>query len=62
MLRSPFVLLALTLLPGPTAAAWGSLGHRMVATGALQDLPPDLAAWFAGLEATLPDHANDPDH
>ena len=62
MLRSTIILLALTLLPGSPARAWGAVGHRMLATAALKDLPPDLAGWFAGHEATLPDHANDPDH
>jgi hypothetical protein len=32
-----------------------------VATAALKDVPPELAAWFQGQEATVPDHVNDPD-
>lgn len=51
----------LVLLLAPAAHAWGDLGHRLVASTALQDLPPDVAAWFEGQENTLPDHASDPD-
>ncbi|BDU75024.1 phospholipase C/P1 nuclease family protein [Mesoterricola silvestris] len=49
---------ALTALP---ALAWGNQGHRLAASFALKDLPPDVALWFRSLEATLPDHASDPD-
>ena len=61
MLKAAHLLAVATLLPVP-ASAWGALGHRMVATAALPDLPAELAPWFAGQEGTLPDHANDPDH
>ena len=46
---------------GVPMAAWGVLGHQLAATAAVQDLPPELAAWFAGQEGTMRDHANDPD-
>ena len=62
----PTLLLALSLLLTPALAlpldAWGALGHRVAATAALKDLPPDLAAWFLGQEEAMRDHANDPDH
>lgn len=60
MFRPALFLLATALL-APQASAWGVLGHRLVAQASLKDLPPGPAAWFAGLEATLPDHASDPD-
>jgi len=41
--------------------AWGVLGHQLVAVSSLADLPPGLAAWFAGREDILRDHASDPD-
>lgn len=53
------VLLSLACLP---LAAWGERGHRMVAQAALQDLPAQLAPWFAGQEAVMAGHASDPDH
>jgi len=56
-----FCLLAITALTALPASAWGDQGHRLAAAGALRDLPPDLALWFRGLEAALPDHASDPD-
>lgn len=56
-----FPLLAIAALTALPASAWGDQGHRLAAAGALKDLPPDLALWFHGLEATLPDHASDPD-
>lgn len=59
MPRLAFLLTALTVLP---AAAWGVTGHRMLAQASLKGLPDNLAPWFQGQEATLPDHANDPDH
>jgi hypothetical protein len=60
-MRPILSLCTLMLLIAPAARAWGDLGHRLVAATALQDLPPDVAAWFEGREATLPDHASDPD-
>ena len=61
----PTLILALAILvgaaPGVTLRGWGTLGHQMAATGALADLPPGLAAWFAGHADTVRDHANDPD-
>lgn len=59
MFKPTFLLAALAALP---ASAWGVTGHRLLAAAALQDLPQGPAAWFIGQEATLPDHANDPDH
>lgn len=56
-----FCTLAFAALAALPASAWGDQGHRLAAAGALKDLPPDLALWFRGLEATLPDHASDPD-
>ena len=62
----PTFPLALSLLLAPAASlplsAWGALGHQMVATAALKDLPPGLAPWFTGQEATVRKHATDPDH
>lgn len=58
----PILLLAIATLLAPAASAWGVEGHRLAASGALLDLPPDLAPWFRGQEASLPDHASDPDH
>jgi hypothetical protein len=56
------LLLAAAILTPRSLAAWGDLGHRLVAQTALADLPPGPAGWFAGREALLADHANDPDH
>jgi len=53
--------LLLALASAPPLPAWGVLGHQMAATYAVQDLPPELAAWFAGRGNVLRDHANDPD-
>lgn len=56
-------LLAAALCAGLAAplAAWGVQGHQIVPLAALQDLPPGPAAWLAGQEAVLRDHASDPD-
>jgi len=43
-------------------SAWGRRGHEAVATLALADLPPEVAAWFRGQEQALRDHASEPDH
>lgn len=51
----------LSLLLAPALSAWGALGHRLVASTALRDLPPGAAAWFAGREDLLAGHASDPD-
>lgn len=64
MTQMPLPLfLSFLLLPAAFTplAAWGVQGHQMAATAALKDLPPELAAWFAGEETTVSDHANDPD-
>jgi hypothetical protein len=53
------LLAAFTTAPLP---AWGVVGHQLVATSALADLPPGLAPWFEGQEDILRDHASDPDH
>jgi hypothetical protein len=42
--------------------SWGNRGHRVVANLALQSLPVGPAAWYAGHEAEVLDHASDPDH
>ena len=64
-MAKPTLLLALAalLLPAPALplAAWGHLGHKLAARTALKELPPELAAWFAGQEARVGHHANDPD-
>ena len=57
--RPALILILAAALP---LAAWGPEGHRMLAAAALPDLPPGVARWFAGQEAVLPQHANDPDH
>jgi len=65
MHRSLFFHAAAVLAAAFAAAplpAWGVLGHQLVAVSSLADLPPDLAAWFAGREDILRDHASDPDH
>lgn len=65
MTRTPLPLfLSILLVPAAFTplAAWGVQGHQMAATAALKDLPPELAAWFAGQETTVSDHASDPDH
>lgn len=54
-------LLAAAVLGSAPLAAWGDLGHRLVAQAALADLPPGPAAWFAGREGLMRDHASDPD-
>jgi hypothetical protein len=60
------LLLAFSALLLPVSSlplrAWGTLGHRMAATASLKDLPPEVTAWFRGQEATVGDHASDPDH
>ena len=65
-MQKPSKHLALAILlasaPALPLPAWGALGHQMAATYAVQDLPPELAAWFAGRANVLHDHANDPDH
>ncbi len=53
--------LALFLLAAPPLSAWGALGHRLLAVGALRDLPPGLAGWYRGREGEVADHAVDPD-
>jgi hypothetical protein len=55
------VLLAALFAAAPLSA-WGVLGHQLVAVASVADLPPGLAAWFAGREDILRDHASDPDH
>jgi len=64
MSKPALFLAAVLLVPpwAPALGAWGSLGHEWVAATALADLPPGVAAWFAGREAEVPGHANDPDH
>jgi hypothetical protein len=55
------VLLALSLCAPAPLAAWGRKGHEIVAAAAYRDLPPVVAPWFQGQEATLTGHVNDPD-
>ena len=63
MANSPLLLsLLLLFASAPPLAAWGERGHRMLAAASLRDLPAELAPWFAGEEATVVRHANDPDH
>ena len=64
-MSKPIVILLASALAAATAQplpAWGALGHQMAATASVQDLPPELAAWFLDQTDTLHDHANDPDH
>lgn len=61
MFRFDLALMATLLVLAPPLAAWGPQGHQLAATAALADLPPEVAAWFTGQEATVRDHANDPD-
>ena len=58
-MKTPLLLLLLVALP---LSAWGDQGHRVVSTLALDGLPPDLRAWYAGHESEVGDHASDPDH
>lgn len=60
-MRIPCLLLALACLPTAPARAWGVAGHRLLAAGALRDLPPEVAAWYRGREAQVVQHAPDPD-
>ena len=61
-MRLPAFCLALALCAAVPLAAWGPKGHRIVATLALQDLPPDLAEWFQGRADVFKEHVNEPDH
>lgn len=58
MLRPAVLVLVAAAAP---LAAWGQQGHRMVATLALQGLPPDLAAFLKGREGDIREMAMDPD-
>jgi hypothetical protein len=55
------VLLVLGLLAAFPLSAWGRKGHRIVASLAVQDLPAETHAWFAGLEDVVTNHSSDPD-
>jgi hypothetical protein len=45
MFKSSLILACAFLYAAAPLAAWGPSGHRMVATGALADLPVAVAAW-----------------
>jgi len=60
-MRRTRLLIALAILLSPPAQAWGVLGHRLLAAGALRDLPPEVAVWYEGREARVADHAAEPD-
>jgi len=53
---------AILLLASVPLSAWGRDGHALVATLALKDLPPEVAAWFQGQEDFFKEHSSDPDH
>lgn len=57
-LRTAICALIVSAVP---LTAWGKQGHRMVATLALQGLPPDLAAFLKGRETEIREMAMDPD-
>jgi len=42
--------------------SWGAKGHQLAAALAIQDLPPEPRAWFAGQEAFVSEYAPEPDH
>lgn len=56
------VLFLLMLLLASPLWSWGDKGHRATCALALQGLPPELRAWYAGREGEVEDHASDPDH
>lgn len=58
-MKMPLLALLLTALP---LSAWGDKGHRLVCAMAMEGLPPELRAWYAGREAEVEEHASDPDH
>jgi hypothetical protein len=60
--RMRILLWLLALLAAFPLSAWGDKGHRVVSILALRSLPAGPAAWFAGREAEVADHASDPDH
>lgn len=54
------VVLASTLAPAP-ARAWGFLAHKAINAKAVETLPPELQALFAGNADYVGEHAIDPD-
>jgi hypothetical protein len=54
-------LIALLLCGASLLRAWGDKGHRIINGTMIRTLPPEAAAWYAGKEAYLRDHASDPD-
>jgi len=60
-MRTLPLFLALAVLAYAPLSAWGRKGHRILASLALQDLPPGPAAWFQGFEETMTGHSSDPD-
>lgn len=54
-------LLAVMLCGSGLLHAWGDKGHRIVNGTMLKTLPPEVAAFYAGREDYLRDHASDPD-
>ncbi len=61
-MRKVLLIPALLLLAASPLAAWGRVGHILVSQVALKDLPPGVAVWFQGQEATFQEHSSDPDH
>jgi len=54
-------VLALLVLWGGTAYAWGPTAHDIVITWAIQTLPPEIKGFFEANRQFLVEHANDPD-
>src|SRR5208283_2712873 len=61
IMRLSVLCLAFACTLTPPLAAWGARGHQLAAAAACQDLPPEVAPWFQGLEAVVVAHCADPD-
>lgn len=60
-MRNIAVIPLVALIAPAPLSAWGRVGHVRVSELALKDLPPEVAAWFKGQEATFLEHSSDPD-
>src|SRR5215510_9550624 len=57
---STLLALALGLLAGPRAYAWGNNANRLVVNRAIDTLPQDLRGFFDANRSILLQHVNDP--
>ncbi len=55
-----FASLALALFLTPAAFAWGEKGHKLVASKAIETLPPEIRSFFEGNRNYLLRHVADP--